>query len=89
MEVNVLSMFEKVFTYGSLLWLLTRSGLSLGVATTVTAITVFALRYAQVYLPGRSAEITDFAMVLVLGLVMKLLAEEPHARYGKPRAANA
>jgi VanZ family protein len=89
MEVNVLSMFEKVFTYGSLLWLLTRSGLSLGVATTVTALMIFALRYAQVYLPGRSAEITDFAMVLVLGLVMKLLADEPLPGRAHARPARA
>jgi VanZ family protein len=89
METNILSMFEKVFTYGSLLWLLTRAGLSLGVATAASAALVFALRYAQVYLPGRSAEITDFVMVLVLALVMKLLADEPSPRYGKPRTASA
>ncbi len=89
METNVLSMFEKVFTYGSLLWLLTRAGLSLGVATAVSAALVFALRYAQVYMPGRSAEITDFAMVLVLALMMKLLADEPAPRHGKPRPASA
>lgn len=89
METNVLSMFEKVFTYGSLLWLLTRAGLRLGAATTVSAALVFALRYAQVYLPGRSAEITDFVMVLVLALMMTLLADEPAPRHGKPRPASA
>jgi VanZ family protein len=89
METNALSMFEKVFTYGSLLWLLTRAGLSLASATIVSAALVFALRYAQVYLPGRSAEITDVVMVLVLALVMKLLADEPAPRHAKPRPASA
>jgi VanZ family protein len=78
-----------VFTYGSLLWLLTRAGFSLASATIVSAALVFALRYAQVYLPGRSAEITDVVMVLVLALVMKLLADDPAPRHAKPRPASA
>jgi VanZ family protein len=89
MEVNALVMFEKVFTYGSLLWLLVRAGFNLGVATAAAAAMIFALRYAQIYLPGRSAEITDFVMVLVLALVMKLLADEPLPRHAKPRVASA
>jgi hypothetical protein len=88
MEVNALVMFEKVFTYGSLLWLLTRAGLSLGIATAVSAAMIFALRYAQIYLPGRSAEITDFVMVLILALVMKLLADEPSPRPARALVAN-
>lgn len=89
MEVNALVMFEKVFTYGSLLWLLTRAGLNFGIATAASAALIFALRYAQTYLPGRSAEITDFVMVLILALVMKLLADEPAPRHAKPRHASA
>ncbi len=89
MEVNALVMFEKVFTYGSLLWLLTRAGLNFGIATAASATLIFALRYAQTYLPGRSAEITDFVMVLILALVMKLLADEPAPRHAKPRHASA
>ena len=40
---------------------------------------VLALRMAQTYLPGSSAEITDTIMVLGLAGVMKLLAESPDA----------
>jgi hypothetical protein len=89
MEVNALSMFEKVFTYGSLLWLLTGAGLRLGAATTVSAVMIFVLRYAQTHLPGRSAEITDVIIVLVLALVMTLLADEPLPRHAKVQAAKA
>jgi VanZ family protein len=32
------------------------------------------LRVAQMWLPGRSAEITDVLMVLILAAVMKVLA---------------
>lgn len=76
-EVNIRSMFAKVFTYGSLLWLLTRSGWSLTAATIFSAPLVLALRYAQTYLPFRSAEITDFLIVLILALVMRLVADQP------------
>jgi VanZ family protein len=79
-EVNVRSMFAKVFTYGSLLWLLTRSGLGPGAATTFSAAMVLALRYAQTYLPGRSAEITDCLIVLILAMVMRLVPDQPARR---------
>jgi len=65
---------EKTFTYGSLLWLLTRSGLAWLPATLSAASLVFVLRIAQVWLPGRSAEITDVLMILILAAVMKVVA---------------
>jgi hypothetical protein len=55
-------------------WVLARAGLKHGRAM-VAAGWVLALRVAQTYLPGRSAEITDAIMVLGLAGVMKLLAE--------------
>jgi VanZ family protein len=88
-EVNVRSMFAKVFSYGSLLWLLTRSGWSLGTATIFSAATVLALRYAQVYLPGRSAEITDCLIVLILALVMRLVRDDASQRGKAPAGAAA
>jgi VanZ family protein len=65
---------EKTFTYGSLLWLFTRSGLAWLPATLSAASLVFVLRIIQVWLPGRSAEITDVLMVLILAAVMKVVA---------------
>jgi VanZ family protein len=88
-EVNVRSMCEKVFTYGSLLWLLTRTGFNLPVATALAGATVFALRYAQTYLPDRSAEITDFIMVVIMAIVLKLLAEAPAMRQPRPVVSRA
>jgi VanZ family protein len=35
---------------------------------------VFGLRLLQVYLPGRSAEITDVILLLMLAAMMKLIA---------------
>jgi VanZ family protein len=67
--------FEKAFTYGTLVWLPVRAGVSLPIATTLGAALVFCLRLAQVFLPGRSAEITDAAMVLMMAGLVFLLRE--------------
>jgi glycopeptide antibiotics resistance protein len=64
--------FEKAFYYGGMIWLLVRAGLSMGAAAAIGAILVFALRLLQVYLPGRSAEITDAILLLMLAAMMKL-----------------
>ncbi|MEO8051664.1 MAG: hypothetical protein ABI833_14700 [Acidobacteriota bacterium] len=68
---------EKAFTYGTLVWLGVWSGMELGpVAFWATAL-VLALRVAQIYLPGRSAEISDAIITLALAGLMKLLHENP------------
>jgi glycopeptide antibiotics resistance protein len=74
--------FEKAFYYGGMIWLLVRAGLSIGAAAAFGGILVFALRLFQVYLPGRSAEITDATLLLMLAAMMKLtsLADPPQRR---------
>jgi VanZ family protein len=74
---GVPSFFEKTFTYGCLVWLVARAGCSWIVATALGASLVFVLRLTQVYLPGRSAEITDVLLLLMVALIMKLMAENP------------
>jgi VanZ family protein len=69
----VRTFLEKTFTYGTLLWILVRAGSSVTVAIISSAALVFFLRVAQIYLPDRSAEITDCIMVLILAVVMRLL----------------
>ncbi len=69
--------FEKAFYYGGMIWLLVRAGLSIGTAAAIGAVLVFALRLLQVYLPGRSAEITDAILLLMLAAMMKLIALAP------------
>ncbi len=78
-ESGVRSFLDKAFLYGTLVWVLARAGLKYGRATVAAVGWVLALRVAQTYLPGRSAEITDAMMVLGLAGVMKLLAETPDA----------
>ena len=64
---------EKTFIYGTLVWLLARAGCSYLLATISAATLVLSLRLTQVYLPGRSAEIGDAVMVVILAAVMALL----------------
>ena len=64
---------EKSFTYGALVWLWIRVGISWTTVTIAAAALELSLRLAQVYLPGRSAEVTDAIMVLMLAAVLKLI----------------
>jgi VanZ family protein len=71
----VISFFEKVFVYGSLIWLMTRSGCSWFSSTVWATTLVMTLRLIQVYLPGRSAEITDAIMVVIIAGIMRLISD--------------
>ena len=66
--------FEKAFLYGGMIWLMVRAGLSIGLSAAFGGTLVFGLRVMQVYLPARSAEITDAVLLLMLAGMMKLLA---------------
>jgi hypothetical protein len=65
-EVNIRSFFEKVFSYGALVWLTTRTGCNFMLAVGLTGGLVLCLRLGQVFLPERSTEITDIMMLLML-----------------------
>jgi len=75
--INTQSFLEKSFLYGSLLWLLLESGLQLRYAAGMVAAGLFCASLIEVYLPGRSAEITDAVMVLLIAWVLSLLTERP------------
>jgi VanZ family protein len=77
LDVNATSFFEKSFLYGALLWLLIHAGWRLRVALPASVVFVFVLRYAQVYLPGRSAEIADVLILLLMGGLLALLPDHP------------
>lgn len=70
---NVQSFCEKTALYGGMIWLLARGGLSFVLATVLTSIVVFAASYAQIYLAGRSAEITDVVICVLIGIVFAIL----------------
>jgi VanZ family protein len=78
-EVDVLSFLEKFFLYGSLVWLFTQAGLRLRFAAIMIAAILLATSWAEIYLPGRSAEITDALMALLIGVVIALMGPERRA----------
>jgi VanZ family protein len=72
-EVNITSFLEKAFLYGALIWLLDKSGLRSVVSTILVVILLFATSWAETYLPGRSAEITDALMALLIGTIIAVV----------------
>jgi VanZ family protein len=76
-EIGVRSFLEKVFAYGALVWLIARAGFAVRVAAILGGALVLGLRWLQVYLPGRSAEVTDAVMLLLIAALMYLMAEDP------------
>jgi hypothetical protein len=71
---------EKFYQYGGLIWLLGRCGIPLPTGTVVTALLLFGTSFAECWLPGRSAEITDGVMALVIGGGFGLLRSAARSR---------
>jgi VanZ family protein len=90
LNINVMSFLEKFFLYGSLLWLWVEAGLSLWLTTLLAALYLFVTSVAEIYLPGRSAEVTDALMVLMIGLIMRATTNRNENRhYSAPPQPNA
>lgn len=70
LELNAVSFLEKTFLYGALIWLLHRTGLRLAASTGLVATTLFFTSWAEIYLPDRSAEVTDALMALLIGAII-------------------
>jgi VanZ family protein len=79
LELNIMSFLEKAFLYGSLIWLLDKSGLRHWPSTLLVAIMLFATSWAEAYLPGRSAEITDALIALLMGAIIASMGTENRA----------
>jgi VanZ family protein len=78
-EVNIMSFFEKAFLYGGLIWLICRAGLRPGISTILVASMLFATSWAGTHLAGRSAEITDTVMALLMGAIIALMETKTRA----------
>lgn len=83
--VDVMSFFEKTFLYGSLLYLFVEAGGRLRTATILVCAMLFATSWAETYLPGRSAEITDTVIALLLAIGIALAS--PQKSENQPRSA--
>jgi len=65
----------KSFAYGAAIWLLQQSGWRLVSAGLLTSLYLAAIEGAQRYLPGRTPEITDPLLALLMTLVLSLVDE--------------
>ena len=78
-DVDIQAFCQKFYEYGGLVWLLNRGGMRLLVSTLFTATILFATSFAECWLPGRSAEITDGIMALIVGGIFAVLRKSPYS----------
>ena len=69
----------KFFLYGTTVWMIRESGVSLGRAAGVVGGLLMVGEYAQRYLPGRVAESTDPVLVVIAACIMVWLKDRPPA----------
>jgi VanZ family protein len=79
LEVNVSVLLEKCFWYSSLVWLLAQRSGALVASGVAVALLVAALEFVQMWLPGRSAEITDPLIVVAAAGLIGLLSDDGRA----------
>lgn len=72
LEVNYSVLLEKFFWYFALVWLLVRRGLGVGGAMLLTTVLLALIEVAQMWLPGRSAEITDPLLAICAAVLIGL-----------------
>ena len=72
-EAGFLVLFAKAFRYGAAVWLLEQCGIGFLPGGVFVAILLGSIEWIQTYLPGRSAEITDPLLCLLLAAILKLL----------------
>jgi VanZ family protein len=83
-------LFRKSFVYGVSIWLLTEAGCRIGSATVSIAALLAAIEVAQIYLPSRTAEMTDPLLTLIIGLMLwKAGTRRPPAYPGLTTSANS
>jgi VanZ family protein len=80
-------LFGKAFYYGAGVWLGHARGWTYGRAAMAMATLLAVLEWAQRYLPGRSPEITDAFLALLMGLVLWFVGSGrgKNKKSGRPR----
>lgn len=73
MGANLQAFLEKIFLYGSLIWLLVEAKVRVRFATLMTAVLLTVIELLQTNLAGRVAEITEPLLALILGWVLYTL----------------
>jgi hypothetical protein len=82
-SVAMQAFFEKFYQYGGLIWLCEQAGLPLVPATGLVSILLLGTSYAEIYLPGRSGEITDTVMAIAIGIGAASLTPSKKITHGQ------
>ena len=69
-EVNYVVFLEKCFWYTALVWLLTCVRIGMRAATVTAVLLLLVIEIGQMWLPDRSAEITDPLLALLAGILI-------------------
>lgn len=72
-------LLEKIFYYGTAIWLLRAAGMTLRWAVVVVAAVLLGIEIAQTHLPGRTPEITDPILAIVMGFVLAIFSRRAPA----------
>ena len=86
-DLDVQSFFEKFFLYGGLIWLLAQAGMALRLASSAVAALLLATSGIEMYIPGRSAEITDAIFALIIGAFIQGVEAGTHQTMRMPGLA--
>jgi glycopeptide antibiotics resistance protein len=94
MAVNLQAFLEKIFLYGSLIWLLAQSKVRLGIATALSVVLLILIEIVQTRLDARVSEITEPLLAIILGCVLYSLerssstsdATVPRAKLARQRS---
>ena len=92
LELNYSALLEKAFWYFSLVWMLVRCGWSRAAAALGTAGLVATIEIIQMWLPGRSADLTDPLLVLAAGFLLAMSDDRstlPPERHSTARSSSS
>ena len=76
-SVAIQALFEKSYQYGGLIWLFLAAGIPLAGGTGMTAGLLLVTSLLEVFLPDRSAEITDAVIALMMGGLLAVFRDPP------------
>jgi len=77
-ESSFLTLLQKSFLYGSAVWLINDGGRGWMIGSLLVAVPLAVIESIQIHLPGRTPEVTDPLLALILGFSLMLL--ERHAQ---------
>lgn len=80
MPIDPDTLLRKAFVFGALIWLLKDAGLPMQAALFSVVLLVLGIEVVHLWQPGRSSSLTDPALALLMGLLMRYASDEPRTR---------